>query len=42
VCEKKAIFGMGRAVPRKKNSSFSTSYESLFTMFPQMWINETK
>jgi hypothetical protein len=38
----KAIYGMGRANPKKKTSSFSNSYKSLFTMFPQMWINEIK
>jgi hypothetical protein len=32
----------GRTDPKKKISSFSISYESLCTMFPQMWINEIK
>jgi hypothetical protein len=26
----------------RKSYLFSMGYESLFTMFPQMWINETK
>jgi hypothetical protein len=38
----KAIYGMVRASPRKKNLLFLIGYESLFTMFPQLWINETK
>jgi hypothetical protein len=38
----KAIYGMGRTDPKKKISSFSISYKSLFTMFPQLWINELK
>jgi hypothetical protein len=37
-----AIYGMARTSPRKKKLSFLMGYESLFTMFPQMWINETK
>jgi len=31
---------MGRKDPKKKKSSFSISYKSFSTMFPQMWINE--
>jgi hypothetical protein len=31
---------MGRKDPKNKNSSFSISYKSFSTMFPQMWINE--
>jgi len=31
---------MGRKEPKKKKPSFLISYNSLFTMFPQMWINE--
>jgi len=38
----KVIYGVGRTDPEKKISSFSMTYKSLFTMFPQMWINETK
>jgi hypothetical protein len=38
----KAIYGMARASPKKKKLLFLTGYESLFTMFPQLWINETK
>ena len=38
----KAIYGMARASPRKKKLLFLIGYESLFTMFPQLWINETK
>jgi hypothetical protein len=33
---------MERTDPKKKTSSFSIAYRSLFTMFPQMWKNETK
>jgi hypothetical protein len=33
---------MGRTDPKKKTYSFSITYRSFFTMFPQMWINETK
>jgi len=32
----------GRTDPEKKISSFSISYKSLCTMFPQLWINEIK
>jgi hypothetical protein len=28
--------------PRNKKSSFSISYKSLCTTFPQLWINEIK
>jgi hypothetical protein len=38
----KVIYGTGRTDPKKKISSFSMTYKSLFTMFPQMWINELK
>jgi hypothetical protein len=31
---------MGRKDPKKKKSSFSMTYKSFFTMFPQLWINE--
>jgi len=36
----KVILGMGRTDPKNKIASFSIGYESLFTMFPQLWINE--
>jgi len=32
--------GIGRTDPKKKTSSFSISYMSLCTTFPQLWINE--
>jgi hypothetical protein len=38
----KGIDGMGKEGPKKKIYSFSISYESLCTMFPQLWINEIK
>jgi hypothetical protein len=38
----KIYYLMGRSDPKKKKSSFSISYESLFTMFPHLWINEIK
>jgi hypothetical protein len=31
---------VGKIDPSKKKSLFSTNYSSLFTMFPQLWINE--
>jgi hypothetical protein len=34
--------GIGRTGPRKKIASFSISYMSLCTKFPQLWINEIK
>jgi hypothetical protein len=34
--------GIGRTDPRKKIPSFSVSYMSLCTTFPQLWINEIK
>jgi hypothetical protein len=34
------ILGMGRTDPKNKIASFSIGYDSLFTMFPQLWINE--
>jgi hypothetical protein len=33
---------VGRIDPKKKIFSFSISYKSLCTMFPQLWINEIK
>jgi len=33
---------MDKEDPKKKISSFSISYESLCTTFPQLWINEIK
>jgi len=36
----KVILGMGRTDPKNKIASFSIGYKSLFTMFPQLWINE--
>jgi len=36
----KAIHGIPRYDPKKEKLSFLTSYESLFTSFPQMWIIE--
>jgi len=38
----KLIYEMGGMDPKKKISSFSISYKALFTMFPQLWINEIK
>jgi hypothetical protein len=38
----KGIGRMGRTDPKKKIFSFSMSYKSLCTTFPQMWINEIK
>jgi len=38
----KAICGMGKNGRKKKSCSFSVTYKSLFTLFPQMWINENK
>jgi len=38
----KVIDEMGWIDPKKKTFSFSISYKSLFTMFPQLWINEIK
>jgi len=38
----KAFYGIGRPNPKNKNSSFSNTYNTLFTMFPQLWINEIK
>jgi hypothetical protein len=34
--------GIGRTDPNKKTPSFSVSYKSLCTTFPQLWINEIK
>ena len=34
------ILGTGRTDPKNKIASFSIGYDSLFTMFPQLWINE--
>jgi hypothetical protein len=36
----KGVDGMGGTHPKEKISSFSISYKSLCTMFPQLWINE--
>jgi len=36
------IDGMGEEGPKKEISSFSISYKSLCTMFPQLWINEIR
>ena len=33
---------VGRTDPNKKKLSFSSSYMSLCTTFPQLWINEIK
>jgi len=41
-CWTKGIDGMDKGDPKKKISSFSISYKSLCTMFPQLWINEIK
>jgi hypothetical protein len=38
----KGVDEMGGTHPKKKISSFSISYKSLCTMFPQLWINEIK
>jgi hypothetical protein len=38
----KGVDEMGRADPKKKIPSFSISYMSLCTTFPQLWINEIK
>jgi len=38
----KATYGIGRANAKNKYSSFSITYNILSTMFPQLWINETK
>jgi hypothetical protein len=38
----KATYGIGRANAKIKNSSFSITYNILSTVFPQLWINETK
>jgi len=38
----KGIDGMDRTDPKKKIYSFSISYKSLCTTFPQLWINEIK
>jgi hypothetical protein len=38
----RGVDGTGRTGPGKKISSFSISYKSLCTMFPQLWINEIK
>jgi hypothetical protein len=38
----KAVCGMGENGRKKKICSFSVTYKSLFTLFPQMWINENK
>jgi len=38
----KGVDRTGRTDPEKKISSFSLSYKSLCTMFPQLWINEIK
>jgi hypothetical protein len=36
------VDGIGWTDPEKKISSFSISYKSLCTTFPQLWINEIK
>ena len=33
---------VGRIDPKKKTFSFSISYKSLCTLFPQLWTNEIK
>jgi hypothetical protein len=38
----KGIDGKDRTDPKKKIFSFSISYKSLCTTFPQLWINEIK
>jgi hypothetical protein len=38
----KGIDETGGTTHKKKISSFSVSYKSLCTMFPQLWINEIK
>jgi len=38
----KGVDRIGRTDPEKKICSFSISYKSLCTMFPQLWINEIK
>jgi hypothetical protein len=38
----KDVDDIGWTNPEKKKSSFSISYKSLCTMFPQLWINEIK
>jgi hypothetical protein len=36
------IYGMGGPDQKEKTSSFLIGYQVLFTMFPQLWINEFK
>jgi len=38
----KGVDRTGRTDPEKKISSFSISYKSLCTTFPQLWIKEIK
>jgi hypothetical protein len=38
----KVIDQTGWIETEKKTFSFSISYKSLFTMFPQLWISEIK
>jgi hypothetical protein len=38
----KATYGIGKANPKNKTSSFPNTYSTLFTIFPQLWINEIK
>jgi hypothetical protein len=38
----KGIGKTGRTDPKKRILSFSISYKSLCTTFPQLWINEIK
>jgi len=38
----KGVDRAGRTNPERKILSFSISYKSLCTMFPQLWINEIK
>jgi len=35
-------YGMDRPNQKRKTSSFLIGCQALFTMFPQMWINEFK
>jgi hypothetical protein len=36
------IDGMDRPDQKRKTYSFLIGYQTLFTMFPQLWINEIK
>jgi hypothetical protein len=38
----KGVDRNGRTAPERKTYSFSISYKSLCTTFPQLWINEIK